>query len=110
MCTTIDSTNKNPTNEESTHDQEIEIIMESLMKSRVFKDLFDILEFRDNAHREATQATFQVSQQVGPQCCSINQVVGCVSKKDEDTITFLEKDAYTTKKGLSHGVCTDASS
>ncbi|PON41586.1 hypothetical protein PanWU01x14_288580 [Parasponia andersonii] len=83
-------------------------MMENLMKSRAFKNLFDTLEFGDEARKKATHTIFKISQRFGPQCCSINYVVGRIAKKDKDTITFSKKDAQLMNFSHNKPLCVEA--
>ena len=67
--------------------------MHNPTNSQVFKNLFDTLEFNDEARREATSALFKISQKFGLQCCAINHAVKRTAKRIKDTITFFAKDA-----------------
>lgn len=58
VCTAIDNSNEVQTSLEATREQEISIIIENLMKSRVFKNLFDTLELENEAQKEANSINF----------------------------------------------------
>lgn len=51
-----------PITEEISKAQEVNAILDSLTKSKVFKTLFHTLEFNDEARKASTQAIFKISQ------------------------------------------------
>ena len=72
--------------------QEAEVV-DSLMKTRVFRNLFESLEFDKQAQMEATTAIVEISKRFGEQCGVISKIVGKMSRQNVDTITFSRKDA-----------------
>ena len=79
--------------------QESEVI-DSLMKTRVFKNLFETLEFDEQAQKEATTAILEISKRFGEQRCAVCRDIGKVAKQSVGTLTFFRKDAYII--GLNH--------
>ena len=98
-CTTIEE-NPEPIvvqefEECSTESTQKEELVDGLIKSKVFKNLFESLEFGEKAKKEATKAILEVSEKFGEKCCVISKVVRQVAWQDLDTLTFSRKDAQT---------------
>ena len=72
--------------------QETEI-MDSLMKTKEFKNLFEALEFDKQAQVEATSAIIEISKKFGEQCCVISKAIGKMARQNVDTLTFARRDA-----------------
>ena len=78
-CTAVES-DPEPIIVEETRDyseslnQEAKMV-NSLMKTRVFKNLFEALEFDEQAQKEATTSIAEISKRFGEQCCVISKAV-----------------------------------
>lgn len=68
---------------------------EILMKFKVFKNLFDTLEFEEKAKEKATQAIMDVSQQYNSQCCLAVHAMGKIVRGNKDTMIFSKKTQVT---------------
>ena len=59
--------------------QEDELV-DSLMKTTMFKNLFKALEFNEHTQKEATTAIVEISTKLGEQCCVIRKAIGNVAR------------------------------
>ena len=104
-CSAIEEEESEPitvmeTRECSTGAMQKDDIINGLMKSREFKNLFESLEFEEQARKEATKAILEISERFGERCCVISKAVGRTARQNLDTLTFSRKDAQTT--GFNH--------
>ena len=75
-------------------------LVDSLIKSKVFRNLFEYLEFGEQAQKEVTKVILEVYEKFGEQCYVISKAVRKVARPNLDTLTFSRKDAQTI--GFSH--------
>ena len=59
----------------STESTQKEELIDGLIKSRVFRNLFESLEFEEQAQKEATKAILEVSKKFGEKYCVISKAV-----------------------------------
>ena len=55
-------------------------LVDGLAKSRVFRNLFESLEFGKQAQKEATKAILEVFEKFREKCCVISKAIGKVAK------------------------------
>ena len=84
----------------STESTQKEELVDGLIKSRVFKNLFESLEFGEQAQKEATKPILEVSKKYREKCSVISKAVEKMARKNLDTLTFSRKDAQII--GFSH--------
>ena len=75
-------------------------VVDSLMKTRVFKNLFETLEFDEQAQKEAATTIVEISKRFGEQCCVISRVVGKMARQSAYVKT-LKFEGQTCKIPLA---------
>lgn len=69
-------------------DSKIDVLVNSLMKIKLFNEFFGRIEFEEEAQKEAINAIVNIAQKYEPMCCMVTHLVKQLAKVSQNSIMF----------------------
>ena len=70
-------------------------LIEPLLRTKLFREFFNTLEFEEEARKEAITHMLQVAEKYGPTCCIVSHPIRRLSRASDETFMFTDKDYLT---------------